>query len=131
MAISEQLLETYGEKHLDEEYTHWVYVMKCRDTHRTFDELQRKARSRLSREPPWLRDAFEHNKLYYVGQTENLEKRIGQHLKKEKSSDFTTLFEPYQVACLVPEHSRNSAEYREKRLAEQWGSGPNRYAYSY
>ena len=129
MTISDDLLETYGEKHLDK-YTHWVYILRCSQDYRTFSDLQRKAESRLSRKPDWLREAFESNKLYYIGQTENLEKRLGQHLKKQNSSEFTSLFPPFRVVQLRPEHSRNAAERTERRLHKSWMEVDGQFVYS-
>ncbi|WP_121744906.1 GIY-YIG nuclease family protein [Natronorubrum halophilum] len=129
MALSKEMLEAYGRKELDK-YTHWVYALNCRNTYRTFDELERKAENRLGDKPWWLRQAFEANRLYYIGQTENLEKRIGQHFKNQNSSDFTTLFGPAGIERLEPVHSRNSAEYTEKQLHEAWKDVDDWFVYS-
>lgn len=129
MPISEELLEAYGQKKLDN-FTHWVYVLSCSNRCRTFNELERRAESRLSRKPPWLREAFESSRLIYIGQTENLQKRLGQHFKEVKSSEFTTLFPPSEILRLDPQHSRNSAEYHEHRLTESYNKDRDIFAYS-
>lgn len=127
--MNDDVLEAYGRQKLDE-YTHWVYILQCRNPFRRYSKCSRKAEKRIGREPDWLRSAFEAGRLYYVGQTENLEKRLGQHFQKENSSDFTTLFPPSYVERLVPKYSRNSAEYTESELADAWGDQHNTYVYS-
>jgi len=130
MPISEELLESYGRKEL-EKYSHWVYILNCHHYYRDFDELERRAKNRLGKKPWWLRQAFEANNLYYIGQTENLEKRIGEHFKKQNSSEFTTLFDPQDIERLEPQYSRNSAEYTEKRLFEAWKEIDDAFVYSH
>lgn len=131
MPLSDEILEAYGRKKLDE-YTHWVYVLMCHSHYRTFDELERKAEARLQRKPKWLRQAFESRRLYYVGQTENLEKRLGEHFRGYRTSDFTELFEPSNIEWIEPQHSRNQAEYRERQLSKHWRSNDDdSFVYSY
>ena len=113
------MLEHYGQNKLDD-IRYWVYILDCRNSYYTFDELERKAEKRLNRKPDWLREVFEANRIYYVGQTENLQKRLGQHFKKQNSSDFTKLFKPTGIERLIPQHSRSAAEYQEKKIAQAW-----------
>lgn len=129
MVMSDEVLEAHGNKRL-EEFTHWAYVLRCSNSYRTFDELQRKAGKRLDYEPEWLREAFEAKRLYYIGQTENIEKRLGQHFNDYFSSDFTTLFKPHCIVSLHPEHSRNSAQYKEHSIYESYKEGNDCFAYS-
>lgn len=130
MGISDDMLEAYGRQELDE-YTHWVYVLRCSSNFRTFTELERKAEKRLNRKPDWLREAFEAKQLFYVGQTENLEKRLGQHYKQQNSSEFTTLFPPRGIERLIPTFGRSSAEFEEHSQAEAISdSAAKRFAYS-
>jgi len=129
MAIPDEILECYGQNKLDD-VRYWVYILDCRNSYRTFDELERKAEKRLNRKPEWLREVFEAKRIYYVGQTENLQKRLGQHFKKQNSSDFTKLFEPSQIERLIPQHSRNAAEYKEEKIAQAWHDTENKvFAY--
>jgi len=130
MPISDEVLEAYGRRKL-EEYSHWVYVLKCGDKFycNHFSELEQKAESRIGRKPEWLRMAWEANRLIYVGQTENLHKRLGQHFKDKLSSDFTTLFEPYDVIQIEPMANRHLAERREEEIGKSYYGKDDIYAY--
>jgi len=130
MPISDEVLEAYGERKL-EEYSHWVYVLECKGRffYDSYDELEDRADRRIDRKPNWLRMAWEADRLVYVGQTENLHKRLGQHFKDKLSSDFTTLFEPYDVIYLQPEKSRNRAEYQEEKIGKSYYDKEDVYAY--
>lgn len=129
MPPSKEVLEAYGSQQLDK-YTHWVYVLRCRCQYRTFDKLERKAESRLDYTPSWLRMAFESSRLYYIGQTENLELRMGQHFEGYHNSDFTELFPPSDIERIEPQFSRNQAEWREQRLYESWRENVDGFVYS-
>jgi len=124
MPIPDEMLEHYGQNKLDD-IRYWVYIIYCSCQHRTFDELESYAEKRLQRKPDWLREAFESDRLYYVGQTENLQKRLGQHFKGQNSSEFTTLFDPRTIERLIPVHSRNQAERKEQRVAKGWNDPEN------
>jgi predicted GIY-YIG superfamily endonuclease len=114
-----------------DEVPYWVYVLECRPRWfvEDFDAWQRKAEKRLGYTPEWLRMAWEHNGYLYIGQTEDLEKRLGQHSKNKNSSDFTTLYEPSGVRRLRAAHTRNQAERLERRIAESYYDSENTYAY--
>lgn len=129
MTISDELLEAYGEKKLNEP-SHWVYVLQCRQPYYEYDECRRKAETRIGREPDWLRAAFEADRIYYIGQTENLEKRLGEHWKREKAAELTKVFEPASIVELVPEFSRNQAEYEEQRRQKMWDATDGIFAYA-
>jgi len=129
MAIPDEMLECYGQNKLDD-IRYWVYILDCNSYYDTFEELEKYADKRIQRKPDWLREAFESNRLYYVGQTENLEKRLGQHFKGQKSSEFTTLFEPRSIKRLIPANSRNQAERKEEMIANGWNDPENKvFAY--
>ena len=129
MAIRDDVLEHYGQNRLDD-IRYWVYILNCSNRYYTFDELESKAEKRLGRKPDWLREVFEANRIYYVGQTENLQKRLGQHFKQQNSSEFTKLFEPSSIERLIPQNSRNAAEYKEKKIAQAWHNTDNKvFAY--
>jgi len=127
--MSQEVLETYGQKKLDE-YSHWTYIIQCGDYYKDFEELERKSEKRLGRKPYWLRPAFESTRLYYIGQTENLEKRLGEHFKKTNGAEFTTLFEPTTLLELFPKRSRNQAEYEEHKRTELYKQSEDVFAYS-
>lgn len=128
--MNDDVLSAYGSKKL-EEYTHWVYVLECKERWfcKTYDELAQRCEKRIGREPGWLRMAWESNSVRYVGQTEDLEKRLGQHLQDKMSSDFTTVFEPYDVETLKPVRSRNRAEYLEEQIGKSYYGNDDIYAY--
>lgn len=121
MSISEEVLEAYGRRKLDD-VLYWVYVLDCKERWfiKTFDKWEAKVEKRLGYKPDWLRQAWEANRCVYVGQTENLEKRLGQHFKNQNSSDFTTVYEPTHIQLLEPKNNRQSAEYSEKKRAEAY-----------
>lgn len=128
--MKDEVLEAYGRKML-EEYRYWVYVLECHDRFYcdTYAELADKAETRIGWEPKWLRMAWEADVCKYVGQTENLEKRLGQHFKDKNSSDFTTIFEPKDVVYLKPAWSRNHAERMEERIGKSYYDDDRVYAY--
>jgi len=129
--ISDEMLECYGERHL-EEYTHWTYALDCRmryPTIREFADWERKAELRLGYAPDWLRMAWEHSRHIYVGQTENLELRLGQHFKNKHSSDFTEMYEPHRVRTLRPYGSRAQAERAEERIAKSYYDDDQIFSY--
>jgi len=128
--MNDEVLEAYGQRQLDE-YSHWVHQLQCYDRFHCNDyqELKERAKSRIGREPEWLRMAWEANRVIYIGQTENLQKRLGQHYKNKMSSDFTNLFEPCDIRYIEPCHSRNRAEYREQKLGKSYYDNENVYAY--
>lgn len=128
--MNSEVLETYGQKQLDE-IKYWVYVLDCYDRFRCDDyqELKRRAEKRIGYEPDWLRMAWEHRRQYYVGQTENLQKRLGQHFKNKSSSKFTEIFEPQSIVLLYPCGSRSHAENEEKSIARGYYDSNNIFAY--
>lgn len=128
--MKDEMLEAYGRQKLDE-IRYWVYVLRCdgRFHADTYDELERKTRKRLGRVPAWLRPAWEHPRQAYIGQTENLEKRLGEHFKNKRSSEFTEVFEPYAIEHLEPSTSRQGAERREKKIGESYYDNNRVFAY--
>jgi predicted GIY-YIG superfamily endonuclease len=125
--MDDDVLRQYGRNELDE-YSHWVYVLSCHSKARDFEGLERRSRKRLDREPGWLRQAWEASKVYYVGQTEDIEKRLGQHYQQHHAADFTELFQPTHVIQLNPLYSRSQAEYQESKIADAY-DGDGRFAY--
>jgi len=128
--MNDKVLESYGEQELDS-YSHWVYVLKCNERWflDSFDKWEDKVIARIGYSPNWLRMAWEANTNLYIGQTENLEKRLGQHFKNKNSSDYTTVYEPNQIRWLEPAHSRNSAEYREEQIGQSHYDKEDTFAY--
>ena len=128
--MNDEVLEAYGKKELDD-VSYWVYVLDCRPRFfcEEYAELERRAENRLGYNPDWLRMAWEANRTKYVGQTENLEKRLGQHFQNKNSSDFTTLFEPVGVDFLKTARSRNQAEYSEAQIAKSYYDNDDVFSY--
>jgi predicted GIY-YIG superfamily endonuclease len=128
--MNDDVIEAYGQQELGR-YSHWVYVLSCRLRQfcETFNDYERYIDKRLSYEPEWKRMAWEADRCVYVGQTENLKKRIGEHFKNKNSSDFTEVWQPHEIRTLRPVKSRNSAEYEEKRIGKSYYDVKNTYAY--
>ena len=128
--MNDDVLEAYGQQELNS-YSHWVYILNCDLRWRcdNYREYERRISNRLDYQPNWMRMAWEARRQVYVGQTENLEKRIGQHFQNKHSSDFTTVYEPYQIVYLKPVHSRNAAEYQEQKIGKSYYDNDDVYAY--
>jgi predicted GIY-YIG superfamily endonuclease len=128
--MKDEVLEAYGRQQLDD-VQYWVYVLECHERFYVdgYDDLARRAESRLGYEPNWLRHAWEADSTVYVGQTENLEKRLGQHFKNYHSSEFTELYEPTEINYLHTCWSRNQAERREEKIAKSYYDNESVYAY--
>jgi len=128
--MNDETLECYGRSEIDD-VDYWVYVLSTRTRWyvEDYDALKRKAEKRIGREPHWLRMAWEADKQFYVGQTENIEKRLGQHFKNKHSSDFTDIFEPVEIVVLRPAHTRNHAERLEESTAKSYYDSDTVYAY--
>jgi predicted GIY-YIG superfamily endonuclease len=73
--------------------------------------------------------AWEARYQIYIGQTENPEKRLGQHFQNKFSSDFTEIYEPTRVRFLKPCHSRNKAESEEERIGKSHYDSDTTFAY--
>lgn len=128
--MNDDILEAYGRQELNE-YSHWVYVLECRlrwycDD---FSEYERRLNKRLDYDPDWKRMAWEARHQLYIGQTENLEKRLGQHFRNKFASDFTKVWEPTRIRFLKPCHSRQNAEYEEQRIGKSYYDSNTTYAY--
>lgn len=128
--MKDDVLETYGRKEIDD-VRYWVYVLDCRERYFRdgYDGMARRAEKRFGDEPDWLRQAWEANKQVYVGQTENLYKRLGQHFENQNSSQFTQLFEPTGIRKLIPVRSRAQAERREEKVALSYYSSDEIFSY--
>lgn len=128
--MKNEVLEAYGNKKL-EEYSHWVYILECnlRKYHEHYDDYEKHVTKRIGYKPKWVRMAWEANRCVYIGQTENLEKRLGEHFKNKRSSDFTTVWEPRHIVLLKPVTSRNSAEYKEEKLGQSYYDSDNTFAW--
>jgi len=125
-----QILESYGERNIQDQ-GYWVYVLDCRNRwyYDDFNDLKRRAQARLDREPDWLRMAWEAKRRKYVGQTENILKRLGEHFDDRKRTEFTTLFEPSRIDYLQPAGTRKAAERDEKRIGKSYYDNDDVYAY--
>ena len=130
MGLSDSMLEAYGQKKIDE-VRYWVYVLDCREREwwDSFDDIERYAEKRLGEAPEWLRTAWESNEYLYVGQTENLEKRLGEHFHGKKTTRFTQLYEPISIKYLEPANSRRNAEWREEEIATSYYDSDDTFAY--
>lgn len=129
--MKKELLQSYGEKRI-KEADYWVYILICKEKMlkvKNYGDLKRMALNRIGKEPNWLRMAFEAEKLYYVGQTENIELRLGQHFKQQNGSEFTTLFNPCEIKELHPCQNRYQAERLEEKLAKRYYSTDKVFAY--
>lgn len=128
--MNDEVLMTYGKKEF-EDVRYWVYVLDCRDRfyYDDYDDLARRAQNRLDKEPGWLRQAWEANRPVYVGQTENLFKRLGQHFQNQNGSQFTQLFEPSGINKLIPCQSRGHAERTEEQVAKSYYGSERIFAY--
>jgi len=129
---SEELIKAAGRKEF-EKISHWAYVLNCTSRFRydSFDDLERRSEKRLGRKPDWLRKCYESRRYYYVGQTEDIFKRLGEHYGKNKSAEFLQLYKPRGIEALYPEYSRNSAEHMERRLGKSYDEDPDAFAYWY
>jgi len=125
-----EISELYGKRHIERE-DYWVYVLDCRDRfyYDDYNDLQRRAEKRLGKTPSWLRMAWEARRLKYVGQTENLFKRLGEHFEQNRTTTFTELFEPNQISYLRPARTRNHAERLEEQTAKTFYDKDDVYAY--
>jgi predicted GIY-YIG superfamily endonuclease len=126
--MNDEMLRAYGRKRLDE-VRYWLYRLNCRSREYDYDSLQRRAKKRFGEEPWYLRQAFEADTVYYVGQTEDIEKRLGQHFKQKNSAKFTQLFEPSGIDFLKPCSSRNQAEFKESRMVDRFKDVEGVFAY--
>lgn len=120
----------YGKRRVDNT-DYWVYVLDCRPRfyYDDYDDLKRRAKKRVGHEPDWLRMAWEARKRRYVGQTEDLFKRLGEHFEQNRTTDFTELFEPNEIAFLKPCYNRRMAEREEERIGKTHYDREDTYAY--
>lgn len=128
--VDDEVLELYGERKI-RDANYWVYILECRDRfyYDDYEDLKKRAIKRLDREPDWLRMAWEARNRLYVGQTENLYKRLGEHFEGKRRTDFTTLFEASNIKHLQPAYSRNNAEYLEQNIGKSYYDDSDTYAY--
>lgn len=126
----DDVARAYGRREIDEQ-PYWVYTLECRERWRydSYEDIQRRAENRLGSEPDWLRMAWEAERRLYVGQTEDLFKRVGEHLHQRRRTDFTVLFDPVEITTLYPEYTRNSAERMEERVAKQYYGKDGTFVY--
>jgi len=125
---SKEVLRTYGRRKFDDDY--WAYVLACESRVQVDDypELKERAQRRLGDARWWLREAWEANRVFYVGQTEDIFRRVGEHFNK-MCTDFTTLYKPYEVVKIRRARSRGAAETLEERIAKSYNEEGRTFAY--
>jgi len=129
-SYDDDISRLYGKRRIDN-VEYWVYILDCRPRfyYDDFDDLRRRAENRVGHEPDWLRMAWEATKRRYIGQTEDLFKRLGEHFEQNRTTDFTALFEPNGIAFLKPCYSRRMAEREEERIGKNHYDKRDTYAY--
>lgn len=126
--IDDEISRNYGQRYIDDE-RYWVYVLECRSTERDFSALERRAEKRLGEVPDWLRMAYEARTQLYVGQTEDLFKRLGEHFHQGRKTNFTELFKPSGIRFIRPAHSRSHAERKEESIGKSYYDDDGIFAY--
>jgi len=126
--IDDEISRQYGQRKIDDE-PYWVYVLECSATKYEFDALERRAKKRLGEVPDWLRMAWESRRQLYVGQTEDLYKRLGEHFHQGRKTNFTEMFEPRGIYHIEPANTRGRAERREKEIGKSYYDNEDIFAY--
>jgi predicted GIY-YIG superfamily endonuclease len=128
--FDDEVSELYGKRRI-RRCSYWVYVLECSERFRyeDFSDFKRRAKKRLQREPDWLRMAWEHQNHVYIGQTENLFKRLGEHFEQNRTTDFTELYKPREIKHLEPARTRVFAERREKDIGKGYYDNDRTFAY--
>lgn len=105
-----------------------VYVLKCERVDPTF--LRETSLSRIDREPPeWARTAAQYQNIYYVGSTQDILKRLGEH-DNYGAADFTRLFRVESVMEVKLCQRKSEARQLEAELPTYYRAWERRYCYS-
>jgi len=100
----------------------WVYVLECHKSTKEKIELKHKAFFEGS-VPNWVDEALKHERLLYIGSTNNIVERIREHIHQfsRRTEDtgrtmFTTYFPPKMVIRLLKYDSLDRA----RKMEEVW-----------
>lgn len=104
-----------------------VYVLRCENPGLQY--LPETAKSRIGDVPQWAVDAAHYANIYYVGHTQDIFKRIGDHMHYG-AAKFTKLFRPTSVVEVKLCRDRTSARELESQLPRYYRDWERRYVYS-
>lgn len=108
-----ELVRAEGRKVFEDHY--YVYILRCGCPFTSKEQFKRRASLIFDGLPNWWRMCFESNRIFYIGSTEDLFVRLGQHWRGS-GSKFTKLCEPRSIDHVEFAHGRQQAEHREEQL---------------